>query len=283
MLEHFRISDGCTLAYEREGQGPCIVLVPGWSQTAAMFKHQVAHLRDRFDVVAVDMRGHGESDKPEGGFRISRLAMDLHELLEYLGVEDAYLLGWSMGASVIWSYIDMFGEDHLRGLVIVDQPATLVDLPHMTADEHKDAGVIFTFPALEEFTRNLAGSDPLPTREQFLTDCGSPEIDTQLKDWLRDECLKTPAAWGGQLITDHCTHDWRDVIRRITVPTHVIGGELSLVPADSQRWIADQIDGSSVDIFSAAELGSHYMFIENPERFNRSLDSFLIATEQSKQ
>ena len=50
-------------------------MIPGWSQSAALFKYQLEGLSDRYRVIAVDVRGHGESDKPKHGYRMGRLAM----------------------------------------------------------------------------------------------------------------------------------------------------------------------------------------------------------------
>jgi non-heme chloroperoxidase len=74
-------SDGVTLRYLEAGSGAPLVMVPGWSQTATQFKHQLERLSDRYGVIALDMRGHGESDKPDHGYRISRFAKDLHDAL----------------------------------------------------------------------------------------------------------------------------------------------------------------------------------------------------------
>ena len=60
-------SDGYKLRYEDAGSGKPLVCIPGWSQTAAQFKHQLTGLSDRYRVLAVDMRGHGESEKPAHG------------------------------------------------------------------------------------------------------------------------------------------------------------------------------------------------------------------------
>src|SRR5262245_25578862 len=67
-------NDGVTLRYVEAGSGKPIVCVPGWSQTAAQFKGQVDGLSESYRVIAVDMRGHGESDKPDHGYTIQRLA-----------------------------------------------------------------------------------------------------------------------------------------------------------------------------------------------------------------
>ena len=73
-----RTSDGVRLNLIEAGEGEVLLLLPGWSQSAALFRHQLEGLSDRYRVIALDWRGHGDSEKIETGYRISRLAMDLH-------------------------------------------------------------------------------------------------------------------------------------------------------------------------------------------------------------
>ena len=96
------------------GSGAPLLLIPGWSQTAAMFRHQLDGLSDRYRVMALDLRGHGESDKPTHGYRVSRLACDLHEVLEALGLDSLAVLGHSMGNAVLWSHFELFGRDRCQ-------------------------------------------------------------------------------------------------------------------------------------------------------------------------
>ena len=102
-----------TLRYHEAGAGKPLVMLPGWSQSAAEFKYQVGPLAKNRHVIALDMRGHGESDKPKSGYRISRLAADLREVLIALDLHDVDLLGHSMGCSVSWCYLDLFGAERL--------------------------------------------------------------------------------------------------------------------------------------------------------------------------
>ena len=90
-------SDGVNLHYLEAGSGTPILMIPGWSQTAEQFKYQLSGLSDRYRVIAVDMRGHGESDKPEFGYKISRLAKDTHDLIQALDLDEVNILGHSMG------------------------------------------------------------------------------------------------------------------------------------------------------------------------------------------
>ena len=69
------------LHYVERGQGPVLLFVHGWSQSTRCFEKQLADLSDRYRVMAVDMRDHGESPNPTHGYRVARLAQDLHELL----------------------------------------------------------------------------------------------------------------------------------------------------------------------------------------------------------
>ena len=75
----FTTNDGIRLHYIEAGSGKPLVMIPGWSQTAAQFRAQLAGLSDRYRVIAIDMRGHGESDKPDHGYRIQRLSADVHD------------------------------------------------------------------------------------------------------------------------------------------------------------------------------------------------------------
>jgi non-heme chloroperoxidase len=70
--------------------------------------------------------------------------------------------------------------------------------------------------------------------------------------------------------------DWRDLIPRINLPTLIISGRASgAAPWKSQRWIHHQIKNSQFEVFEEAEGGQHFMFIENPEKFNRTIIKYL--------
>ena len=123
----FVTSDGVQLSYIRQGNGRPIVLVHGWSQCAEEFKYQIEPLSARYDVIALDQRSHGESQKVSYGLKISRLSKDLYEFLTELDLNEVALLGHSMGACVIWCYIDLFGPEHLSKIILVDQSPFLTD------------------------------------------------------------------------------------------------------------------------------------------------------------
>jgi pimeloyl-ACP methyl ester carboxylesterase len=275
MTDRFVDVDGVRIRVVDEGQGPALLLLHGWSQSAAMFRHQVEEFRHSHRVLAPDFRGHGLSDKPAAGYRISRLAQDVQRLCEILEVPSAAMLGWSMGASVLWSYIDMFGSRSIEQLILVDQPPAVVALPGMSDTERADAGAILDLAGLAGLHEALLGAEGAKVRADFVAGMLSPQVDPRLRDWIVGENLRVPPQVAAALLVNHCCHDWRDLIPAIDVPTLVVGGEASHVNPQSQRWVAAHINGAELEIFAAADGGSHFVFLENPPVFNERLRRFL--------
>lgn len=92
------IRDGVRLAYSDNGTGdPPLVFVHGWCCDHTYFNPQLGHFARRHRVVAVDLRGHGQSDKPEQDYTIGGFADDLAWLACELGLSDVVLVGHSMG------------------------------------------------------------------------------------------------------------------------------------------------------------------------------------------
>jgi non-heme chloroperoxidase len=268
-------NDGVTLRYDEAGSGKPLVCIPGWSQTAAQFKHQLSGLSDRYRVIAVDMRGHGESDKPDNGYTIQRLAKDVQDLLAARSLTDVTLMGHSMGCSVIWSYWQLWGGDRLSKLVLVDQMPMITANPAWSAQEKEDAGAIFDPTSLYDTINKLAGPEGAKTTEGFIGGMFTKAYSRPEVEWVVRQNLKMPREYAAALLYNHATQDWRRVIPRITLPTLVVGGRVSVVPWKSQAWIQKQVRGSRLEIFEENEGGNHFMFMENPDKFNRIVRDFI--------
>jgi non-heme chloroperoxidase len=87
--------------------------------------------------------------------------------------------------------------------------------------------------------------------------------------------FKLPRRHAADLLYNHTTEDWRDVIPRVKIPTPVVGGKASLVPWTSQAWVSKQITGSRLEVFEENEGGAHIMFTEAHDKFNRILSEFI--------
>jgi pimeloyl-ACP methyl ester carboxylesterase len=276
-MSTFTTTDGVELDYRVDGPedaADTLVMLHGWSQSRAMFDRALPLLARDLRVVTYDQRGHGESAKPGHGARVARLAADLHELLGHLGVDRAHMLGHSMGASVLWSFIDSHGTSRLKSLIVVDQPSACVVLPWMDPDEGASAGAILDFAGAEQFVKAVAADDR-DTRYGFLVSMLTKDIPADDLAYMNVENLKLPAGWGGRLLLDHIMQDWRDVLPLIDVPTLVLAGEVSHVDPASQRWTAEHIPGARLRVFTAAEGGAHFAFFQNPGPFCAEVTDFV--------
>jgi non-heme chloroperoxidase len=270
-------NDGVTLRYEEVGfEGkPLLVCIPGWSQTAAQFKKQFGDLALHYRVIAVDMRGHGESDKPDNGYTIQRLAKDVQDVLVSLKLTDVTLMGHSMGCSIIWCYWQLWGRDRLSKLIFVDEPPMVTADPGWSPQEKEDAGAIFDPATLYKTIDQLAGPDGVKTTEELITGMFTQGFSRLEVDWVVKQNLEMPRKYAATLLQNHAMQDWRPVIPNITLPTLVVGGKASVVPWKSQVWIQKQVRGSQIEIFEANEGGSHFMFMENPDKFNGIVRGFM--------
>ncbi|MDR1134391.1 MAG: alpha/beta hydrolase, partial [Synergistaceae bacterium] len=120
-MPYVKSNDGTDLYYEIKGSGYPLLMIPGWTCTTGFWKKNADVLAKSLKVILFDMRAHGKSEKTLHGHRISRYAMDVKNLIDALGLSGVTMLGWSMGASVLWSYIELFGNEALKALVCVDQ------------------------------------------------------------------------------------------------------------------------------------------------------------------
>ncbi|MCI2420592.1 alpha/beta hydrolase [Saccharopolyspora sp. K220] len=267
-------NDSVRLHYVTAGAGAPLVLVPGFSQSAAEFGAQIDDLGRDHLVVAVDHRGHGDSDKPPHGYRVSRLAADLRDLLEALDLRDVALLGHSLGCAVIWCYWDLFDRSRISRLVLVDQgPMAALDLA--PAGQASELGAIFTTDAGLGIAAGLRGTDPIATTRSIVDMMHTPAMSEDEVEWIVEQNLLLPREHAATLHLDHYGNDWRDVLPHITVPTLVIGGEVSIFSPAVARWVAAQIPDAQLRTFSAAESGSHLLFRENAELFNTVVREFL--------
>ncbi|MGP4015044.1 alpha/beta fold hydrolase [Saccharopolyspora sp. 5N708] len=267
-------NDSVRLHYVEAGVGVPLVLVPGFSQSAAEFGAQIDDLSRDHRVVAVDHRGHGESDRPRHGYRVSRLAADLRDLLEALDLRDVVLLGHSLGCAVIWCYWDLFDRSRISRLVLVDQgPLAAVDLA--PAGRAAELGAIFSAEAGFGIAAGLRGTDAVATTRSIVDMMRTAAMGEDEVEWIVEQNLLLPREHAASLHLDHYGNDWRDVLPRITVPTLVIGGEVSVFGPGVGQWVAARIPGARLRTFSAAEFGSHLMFRENAELFNTVVRDFL--------
>ncbi|MBX5206741.1 alpha/beta fold hydrolase [Rhizobium sp. NZLR11] len=265
--EVLKTSDNVRLVYDDQGSGPPVVLVHGYSTDANYWYFQTDFLvASGYRVIALDQRMHGRSDKPAFGQRMSRLGMDLRELIDSLRLTDIALVGHSLGANVCLSMFSLFGTKDVSKFVAIDQSPRLVNDNSWNwgiRNVHWES-VWDQANFIRPFGEGRDPARPAPVREIF----GDGEGDSF------DGFDHSSAT---QLLLNHLVSDWRDVLPLVTIPVWVVTGRKTpYYLYEGMEWMATQFSQASLTCF---EQSGHDPVWFEPEAFNRDLLLFMQKSQ----
>lgn len=259
--------NGAELYYEDHGTGPTVVFLHGAWAGLRFFEPQLTGLSTDCRTVALDFRGHGRSEKTEAGHTVRQYARDVRTFLDRLDLDEVVLVGWSMGAGVIWEYVDQFGTERVRAVVDVDAPLSPVYGEDHTIDPEVLTGVSETIEGAQ--TDHLALIEA--TVDRLLAEPASRELRTM----ILDEESRTPPPIKSAIFAD-TLREPPDVLGDIDVPALVCaGGDETWRTVASVRAVAEQLPDATFEVFEDC---GHCITVEAPERFNRVLRRFIRAS-----
>ena len=251
-MKQSAISNGLRIAYEDVGHGlPAVVLIHGAFGSRSHYAAQIEHLAQRHRVVALDLRGHGESDVPQGGFRLRDYAEDVVAVCEAAGLVHSVLCGHSMPVALIAASLK---PDRVAGVALLDGA--------MLYPEPLRSQVLATLvPVLE-------GDGSIEAMQGFLVGRGiGPYDSAELKARVMAEIAAAPAGLSAPLMRDVMTLDFSQFLTGSFPLLYVHAG----MPADLTR-----LRELRPDVLLGAVVGSgHWMMLEVPEQVNAMLDRFL--------
>ena len=257
-------SDGVKLYVESKGEGRTLLFVAGYTAALASWAFQVdAVVAAGYRAVCVDRRWHGRSDRPAHGHRIARHAADIREVVSALGLERPLLVGASMGASVCWSYMDLFGPNALAGMISIDQTPRMVN-----ADDWR-----FGFYGLTE--DNLGGffAHGVPATHRGRPPEKSLPRIAELQALVGEALLFHPLTVESRpLLDDHARQDWRDVLAAPSAPILLLAGR------QSQLWPCDHasaaISSNPLGRSAIIEDAGHSTNVDQPQAVNAEVIKF---------
>jgi 3-oxoadipate enol-lactonase len=244
--------------YEIGGAGPAVVLLHPVGLDYTCWGAQLAALASRFQVLRVDLRGHGRSDTPPPPYSLSDYAADVHALLRELRLAPVHVLGLSLGGMVA-QVLALEHPGDVRSLLPADTNSTLGPEARRAMVERGEAAKrggmenILENTLARWFTPGFMGSEIVAqTRARLLA--------ANVEGWT--------AAW--RAISEL---DTEPRLAEIRVPTLVIVGEGDLsVPVSRARAMADRIPGA---VFHVVPGAPHMAPLENPDLFNPPVLEFL--------
>jgi pimeloyl-ACP methyl ester carboxylesterase len=137
--EFLEVAPQVKIFYESAGEGKPLVFIPGWTMTSGIWKEQVVNFSKTNRVITIDPRSHGNSSKAVSGNSLQQHAKDLRRMIEELNLNKVTLIGWSMGVATILEYVNLYDNDRLNALILVDGLPCMLkkeDWPYgMSADD----------------------------------------------------------------------------------------------------------------------------------------------------
>ncbi|WP_367134541.1 alpha/beta fold hydrolase [Saccharothrix sp. HUAS TT1] len=257
-------AEGVRLAVRESGpqDGPAVVLVHGWAQSGEVWSPDPS-----FRSYAVDLRGHGDSQVAEGGYRDSACwAADLKAVLDHVG-RPAVVVGWSYGGVVIADYLRFHGTAQVSGVVLVGAITEL--------GRGRPGGAVGG--VMRAALPGALSDDPavaVPALASFWQAQGV--VGGELVQRLLGTSLRVPPRVRRELFKRDV--DSAAVLKAVDRPTLVVHGTADeVVDPAAGEYAAALIPGADLRRY---ERTGHAPFLERPERFAADLAGFVAEVSR---
>lgn len=238
---------------------PTLVLLHGYSDSWRSYLPLMDALPEQFRIVAVSMRGHGDSAKPSSGYDIKTLANDVIAALEALGISSAVVVGHSMG-SLVAQRIAFENPERVSQLVLIGAFSTIEGNA-----------------AVEAFWRDEVALIRDPVDPGFASAFQQSSVAVPLSDGFLEsvvaESLKVPARVWQQMLRALLVDDQSDRLRDIAVPSLIIWGDQdAFTGLSEQNLLLNQIPEARLAIYPGIGHAPHW---EDTRRVASDITAFI--------
>jgi pimeloyl-ACP methyl ester carboxylesterase len=248
--------DGVRVHYKSYGKGrDALVFVHGWTCNMDFWRGQIPAFESKTRVIAIDLPGHGQSDKPHVDYSMDYFARSIEAVLRDAGVDRAVLVGHSMGTPVIRQFYRKYPNKTLA-LVIVDGAL------RPFADE----------ATMAKFIEPLRGPNYKEAASQFVAGMLAPVSSAALREEIKSAMLSTPqyvavSAMDGMASKVIWTND------KINVPVLAVMAKGPFWPADNEQFYRSVAPNLEYHMWDGV---SHFLMMEKRTEFNEALAAFLM-------
>lgn len=275
------VTNGIRMHYVVQGEGPLIVLLHGFPEFWYSWRYQISFLAEHgYTVVAPDLRGYNETDKPRKGYDIPTLLCDIQGLIKGLGQQKAIIVGHDWGGVLAWTFAMSYPA--MTGcLIVMNAPHPAAMMREMrTLKQLRKSWYVFAFqiPWLPEYLlgRNNAHEIGRMLRGAALQKSAFPsEVTARYqKAMSKPGAIHAAISYYRQLFL-HMPRSFKKYEVQIQVPTLLIWGEQDIalgieLTTGLERWVND------IQIKRIPSSG-HWVQQEQPEEVNQYILDFLQA------
>lgn len=280
----FRTIHGYRRAFRIAGSGPALLLIHGIGDNSTTWNTVQAKLAQRFTVIAPDLLGHGQSDKPRADYSVAGYANGMRDLLSVLDIERVTIVGHSLGGGVAMQFAYQF--PHLVDrLILVSSGGVTKDVNFVlrlaSLPMGSEALAVLRLPLLlpaVQLTGRIVGKaigatalgHDLPNMLRVLNDLPEPTASAAFSRTLR-----AVVDWRGQIVTmlDRC-------YLTQAIPVQIIWGSRDVVvPVRHAHMAHSAMPGARLEIFQRS---GHFPFHDDPARFIDVVQRFIDTTEPAE-
>lgn len=249
-------ANGETIHYEQTGSGPAAVLLHGLGTSGRMWTRQIEALKDRYSVVTLDCRGHGQSSA-NGEMTLAASAQDLRAVLDHLGCRDCHVIGLGMGGAVALHF-NAQAPAMVRSIVFADFAAKPAENSNDTVTARREAIAYISMPefATQYAAEHLMFTTPLDVQDEVAAMIAGMNSKAYL-----------------QAMQQTLLEDFSPLVDAVKAPALVLVGENDMVVTKPMaEAFAQSIRSATLEVIPSA---SHLSNIDNPDAFNKALRNFL--------
>lgn len=276
-MPYLAMRDNTKIYYEEHGRGETVLFVHGLSSSHFELKPFMKNFEGEYHCVCYDHRGHAASERTTKHMNVRTLGQDLREVIEYLDLRDIHVIGHSMGAATIFSYVNQFGCDRLKSITAVDMT------PYMR-NTVWEGGIGLGKWTDEDFMTDfdMMFDDLGAANWRITKDLMNPALSSTPKEFepaMISMCrgdfdpFTVVAMWYSLFRTDQ-----REAISKITVPFLYLMPETPLYSMTTVNFYRDNVKGKFVleDDFPGT---THLLLMEKPNEAAKKVKAFLKSQE----
>lgn len=246
--------DGTTIAYSIYGKGEAtLVFVHGWSCDSRYWVNQIPYFSSKYRVITIDLAGHGNSGLSREEYTVKAFGQDIVAVLEKLDVDNAILIGHSMGGEIVLQAA-VLAPDRVSGIIGID---TLHDMGHY-ATEEEIAGV-YT-PLAEDFETNAAA---------FVGSMFPKGSDAVLVETVSKDMSSAPAKVALNILSNYFKIAGEEFLTDIKVPIMLLNADLWPTNVDGNKNLYADYEMVLMEGYG------HFIMLEAPDEFNQNLDALV--------
>lgn len=254
------LSNGVKLEYVEQGDpnGTPVVFLHGITDSYHSYDLVLPHLPSSLHVFSITQRGHGNSDKPQSGYKLTDFATDIALFLDKVNIKKAVIVGHSMGGVITQQFAVQY-PDYVLGVVLVSTFARFNDKPDMVEFQK----------VIHQLTDPI---DPAFAKE-FQQSTLKKEVPADFFETSVQESLKVPARIWISIMDELMLTDLTAALRNVEKPALIFWGDQdAYCPLTDQKKLLSAIDGSVQITYTGI---GHALHWEAPERFATDLQNFI--------